>query len=77
MILAQWSVSEWTALIAVAATILGGLGHIVWRLSGMNSKLDMVGDTVKEQRKALKAHEDKTTTRFENHEVRLVRLESK
>lgn len=84
-------VGEWVALGTFAIAVLGALAHMVWLLSGIKTKLDMVIDRQQAAEKQLAttsgqihAHlvecaQDKSRTgqKLDDHERRLSTLEAR
>jgi hypothetical protein len=72
MLLAQFGPAEWIGIVGMWITILGGVIHVVWKLSSMDTRLAHVETAVAGDG----AKREKVYTRLDNHEVRIVKLEA-
>lgn len=71
LLLAQWTVTEWCAVLVPAIAILGGLVHLV--KIGTETRSDV--RALKSERRDQKAFNKWSRDNINDHEVRIVKLE--
>lgn len=81
--LAQLGAGEWLAAATLAFSLIAALATLIWNSARANTKLEYVSDTLdtiheerNDERKSRELLDSKLFTKLENHEGRIIKLET-